>query len=151
MHALIAAIGLVFTPPATETQAMDQANGTFTVTMEPQEETAHDGATFGRMSLAKTFEGGLSGSAEGEMLTVISGTPGSAAYVAAERFEGTLEGRLGSFAMTHRGVMAAGDQALVVEIVPDTGTGALTGISGSMSIDIRDGAHFYTLDYSLPD
>jgi hypothetical protein len=35
-------------------------------------------------------------------------------------------------------------------LVPDSGTGDLVGISGTMTIDIKDGRHVYTFDYSLP-
>lgn len=128
---------------------MEAARGTFEVKMEPQEETPAEGVTLGRMLLKKTFSGDLSGDASGQMLTAVSQVPTSAVYVAAERFEGTLSGRNGSFAMTHRGVMANGEQDLTIEIVPDSGTGELTGISGSMTIDIRDGEHFYVLNYEI--
>jgi hypothetical protein len=36
-----------------------------------------------------------------------------------------------------------------VTVVPDSGTGELTGIAGRMTIDIVDGKHFYTLEYAL--
>ena len=45
---------------------------------------------------------------------------------------------------------AVGAQSLKVTIVPDSGTDQLTGITGTMAIDIRDGKHFYTFDYTLP-
>ena len=38
-----------------------------------------------------------------------------------------------------------------VIIVPQTGTDQLIGIAGELGIDIRDGKHFYTLDYTLPE
>jgi hypothetical protein len=34
--------------------------------------------------------------------------------------------------------------------VPGSGTGALIGISGTFSISIVDGKHFYEFEYSLP-
>ena len=34
--------------------------------------------------------------------------------------------------------------------MPDTGTGDLTGISGSMKIRIEGGKHFYDFEYTLP-
>jgi hypothetical protein len=46
--------------------------------------------------------------------------------------------------------MTRGAQDLTIIIVPDSGTEGLTGITGTMTIDIRDGKHFYGLDYSLP-
>jgi hypothetical protein len=74
----------------------------------------------------------------------------SGAYVAIERVRGTLGGRTGTFAVHHRGVMTRGAQQLVITVVPDSGTGDLAGIAGTMTIDIKDGKHFYTFDYTLP-
>jgi hypothetical protein len=129
---------------------MQRAVGRFTVSIEPADQVECDGATLGRMQLAKAFEGDLVGRSEGQMLTAMTPVKGSAAYVAAEWFSGALNGRHGGFALIHRGVMSAGDQELVITIVPDSGSGELSGISGSLSIDIRDGQHFYTLDHVLP-
>jgi len=39
---------------------------------------------------------------------------------------------------------------LSVAIVPDSGTGALAGITGTLAIDISDGRHFHDLAYALP-
>jgi len=46
--------------------------------------------------------------------------------------------------------MTRGAQQLVITVVPDSGTGDLAGITGTMTIDIKDGKHFYTFDYLLP-
>jgi hypothetical protein len=46
--------------------------------------------------------------------------------------------------------MTRGAQQLVITVVPDSGTGDLAGIAGTMTIDIKDGKHFYTFDYTLP-
>ena len=129
---------------------MPRAVGTFTVSMDPLDQTENEGVTIGRMKLAKSFEGELVGRSAGQMLTAMSPVKGSAAYVATEWFSGSLFGRQGGFALVHRGVMSSGDQQLMITIVPDSGTGALSGIGGSLSIDIRDGQHYYTLDYELP-
>jgi len=37
-----------------------------------------------------------------------------------------------------------------VRVVADSGTEGLVGICGRMAIDIVEGKHFYTFDYSLP-
>ncbi|MBB4659183.1 DUF3224 domain-containing protein [Parvularcula dongshanensis] len=129
---------------------MDQARGTFSVSMEPVEENEGEGATLGRMTLSKTFEGDLAGRSEGQMLTAMTPVQGSAAYVAIERFEGSLGGRSGGFALSHRGVMSAAGQDLVIGIVPDSGSGDLSGIKGTMDIEVSGGQHAYTLDYDLP-
>jgi hypothetical protein len=38
---------------------------------------------------------------------------------------------------------------LTVSVVPDSGVGALAGLSGQMTIDIVDGKHLYTFDYAI--
>jgi hypothetical protein len=36
-------------------------------------------------------------------------------------------------------------------VVPDSGTGQLAGMSGTLTITNRDGKHFYELQYTLPE
>ena len=43
--------------------------------------------------------------------------------------------------------MKKGEAALTVTIVPDSGTGELVGISGTLKIDNDKGAHSYVLTY----
>jgi hypothetical protein len=45
--------------------------------------------------------------------------------------------------------MTRGVPQLTLTVIPDSGTGDLTGISGSMTIQIADGKHSYELSYSL--
>jgi hypothetical protein len=46
--------------------------------------------------------------------------------------------------------MNRGQAQLTVSVVPDSGTGDLAGLAGTMAIDIVDGKHFYRFDYTLP-
>ena len=126
------------------------AKGPFDVKMAPQDQDVGEGSTLGRMSLDKVFHGDLEATGKGQMLTASADTPGSAAYVAVERVTGTLHGKTGSFALVHRGVMRGAERKLSVEIVPDSGGGALKGIAGSLAIEIVDGKHLYDLQYTLP-
>lgn len=128
-----------------------QANGTFEVSLNP-ESTVHSfssPAQFGRMSIDKTFSGDLTGTSLGEMLNCRSAESASAGYVAIEQFQGSLGGHTGGFVLQHYGVMTKDAQHLTLEILPDSGTEGLTGIQGSMTIDIRDGRHFYQLNYDI--
>jgi hypothetical protein len=128
-----------------------QAKGTFDVKVEPLDQNAtEDGLTLGRYGLDKQYHGGLDASAKGQMLTVGTPVEGSATYVAVERVEGTLDGKKGSFALQHLGVMGRGDQNLVITVVQDSGTSELSGLEGELSIEIIDGKHLYDLRYSLP-
>ncbi len=127
------------------------AKGAFDVKLAPIAQTEHaGGTTLGRFSLAKAFHGDLEGTGAGEMLTAGTSVAGSAGYVAIERVEGALGGRQGSFVLQHSGSMAHGGQSLTITVVPDSGTGELTGLAGTMQIDIEGKAHFYRFEYSLP-
>lgn len=129
-----------------------QASGTFEVQMQPQgEPNMVDGVNLGRLALHKQFTGDLVATGKGEMLTALTGVSGSAGYVAIERVTGTLQGRQGSFVFQHNGLMNHGAQQLSIVVVPDSGTGQLTGIAGVFILNVVDGKHTYTFDYSLPD
>jgi hypothetical protein len=132
--------------------AQMRASGTFDVKIAPQPADDHsDGGALGRMTIDKTYHGDLDGTAVGTMLTGMSPTEKtSGVYVAVERVAATLGGRKGTFILHHTGVMDRGAQSLKITVVPDSGTDQLTGLTGTMAIDIRDGRHFYTLEYTLP-
>lgn len=128
------------------------AHGTFEVKITPQKpEDTEDGVSLGRCLNEKQFHGDIQATSRAEMLTAVTPVKGSAGYVALERVTGTLKGRSGSFVLQHSGIMDRGVPQLSVTVVPDSGTGELVGLAGKMAIDIRDGKHFYDLDYMLPD
>jgi hypothetical protein len=128
------------------------AAGPFDVTMnpDPSYETADGGIVLGRVSFVKRFHGALDAESVVQMLSAGTAVKGSAGYVAIERVEGRLDGRAGSFVLQHGGTMNRGQAQLTVSVVPDSGTGDLAGLAGTMAIDIVDGKHFYRFDYTLP-
>lgn len=127
-----------------------RASGTFDVKLSPlASEDVKDGASLGRMSIDKQFHGDLEGTSTGEMLTAGTPVKDSAGYVAIERVTGKLQGRSGSFALQHSGLMNRGTPQLAITVVPDSGTGELRGITGTMMIRIQGGKHFYDLDYTI--
>jgi hypothetical protein len=101
------------------------------------------------MTIDKQYHGALEGTGKGVMLTASSEVKGSAVYVAIERVTGKLDGKTGSFAMQHSGVMTRGTPHLVISVVPDSGTGELAGLSGNMTINIVDGKHYYEFEYAI--
>lgn len=127
-----------------------RARGTFEVTLSPEASDEGAGAALGRMAIDKDYEGDLEAKAKGEMLTAVSEVEGSAGYVAMERVMGSLHGRSGSFVLQHSGTMANDEQRVDITVVPDSGTDELTGITGTLTIRIKDGVHKYELDYELP-
>jgi predicted anti-sigma-YlaC factor YlaD len=129
---------------------MKRATGSFEVTVQPLSngEVSAE-ATLGRMLLTKKFSGDLRASARGQMLSAMTTVKGSAGYVAIDHVTGELDGRNGSFVLQHAGAMNRGAQSLSIMVVPDSGTGELTGLSGTLSINIIDGKHFYDFIYSV--
>jgi Protein of unknown function (DUF3224) len=127
-------------------------SGTFEVKLAPQPvDNPHAGAAgIMRLGLEKQFQGGLQGSSHGEMLAC-GDAASSGAYVALEKFTGSLQGRSGSFSLVHSAVMNRGaPQNWSVAVVPDSATGELTGLQGTVRIRIEAGKHFYDFEYTLP-
>jgi hypothetical protein len=124
-----------------------RAIGTFTTAFEP---LTSDDDFIGRMRVRKTIAGDLTGEGLAEMMSVGTAVEGSAGYVAIDRITGTLDGRAGSFVLQHFGLMDRGAGTLTVRVVPDSGTGELTGLTGSFAIVNEGGVHSYTFDYELP-
>ena len=129
---------------------MEHITGTFDVKTLPQNADNKEAETagVGRMSLDKQFHGELEATSTGEMLYI--GEQEAQAYVALERVKGTLRGKSGGFVLYHVGTMTSAETTLTVKILNDSGTGDLKGISGTMTIRLESGRHFYDLDYSIP-
>ena len=147
---LIGTLSAADYPTTPDTIVTTRATGTFDVKITPQAtDTPTEGSPLGRMSIDKQFHGDLEGTSKGEMLTAGTAIKNSAVYVAVERVTGTLHGKTGTFALHHTGIMNRGDQSLTITVVPDSGTGELTGITGTLSIEIANGKHSYVFDYAL--
>jgi hypothetical protein len=126
------------------------AHGTFeTSTSNAPPYDSFEGVAFSRSTWQRVFAGDLVGTGSMEMLSARTPRPGSAGYVALERVSGELHGRRGSFALLHTAVMGPAGRSLVIQVVPGSGTGELSGIAGKMDVTVRDGVRFYTLDYTL--
>lgn len=127
------------------------AKGTFSVKLAPLAfEEQPSGSKLGRMSIDKQIHGDLIAITTGQMLSALTDTKGSAGYVAIERVEGSLDGKAGSFVLQHSGTMDRGAQELAVTVVPDSGTGELTGLRGNFRILVAEGRHSYEFTYTLP-
>ena len=101
------------------------------------------------MSIDKIFYGELDASSKGEMLSAMTSTKGSAGYVAIEQVIGSLSGKQGSFVLQHFGTMYKGKDRLILEVVPDSGSGELSGLVGEMTIKIEEREHYYEFEYEL--
>ncbi|HUQ82206.1 MAG TPA: DUF3224 domain-containing protein [Gemmatimonadaceae bacterium] len=130
-----------------------RATGTFDVKLTPQaNDTPVEGSPLGRLTIDKRFQGDIDATSKGAMLSVGSASvKNSAGYVAMEHVTGTVHGKTGTFALQHLGVMTRGEGKLTITVVPDSGTGELTGLSGTMAIDVSNGQHSYTFEYAIAD
>jgi Protein of unknown function (DUF3224) len=168
----VVCIALLFMAAATQVSAQTQSVKTGAATVTQTAQTAQTALTakgnfevklaaqsisdvaanekLGRMSIDKVFLGDMAGTSKGEMLSAMGDVKGSAGYVALERVTATLNGKRGSFVLQHSGTMNRGAPALVVSVVPDSGTDALAGISGTFKIIIEPGKHLYEFSYTLP-
>jgi hypothetical protein len=135
-----------------ETAVTHHVTGNFEVKMAPQkpDNPQAEASGLGRMSIDKQFHGDLEATSQGEMLSLLDRALGSGGYVAMERVTGMLAGKSGSFALEHNATMDRGKPSLNIIVVPDSGTGELAGITGTMNIRIEGGKHFYDFDYTLP-
>ena len=128
------------------------AIGTFEVTITPKQwNNDSEEKILGEMILDKVFHGDLEALSIGTMLTARTDISGSAGYVALERVVGTVHEFSGSFILQHSGIMNRGVPELSITVVPDSGTGQLVGLSGSLSISIVEGKHHYNFIYTLPN
>ncbi|MGC3982466.1 MAG: DUF3224 domain-containing protein [Steroidobacteraceae bacterium] len=124
------------------------AKGTFEVAIKPLEgPDSINGISLGRISIDKTISGDLVATTKGQMLSALTSVQNSAGYVAIERVSGTLHGNEGSFVLQHSGTMNRGAAQLSVTVVPDSGTGELTGIHGEFKIVIEGGKHSFEFEY----
>ncbi|WP_223144949.1 DUF3224 domain-containing protein [Teredinibacter waterburyi] len=119
------------------------ATGTFEVKLDPQND---EGVPAGRMVIHKEYTGGLVGKGVGQMISKRT-EGGAAVYSAIEEFEGSVNGKTGSFTLFHNGFMSASKQSLEVIIVEGSGAGELKGITGSLDIIQENGKHSYVLEY----
>jgi hypothetical protein len=66
-----------------------------------------------------------------------------------KQFHGDLDAA--GFALQHNATMTRGAPYLNIVVVPDSGTGELLGLGGTMQITIDKGKHSYEFQYSMPD
>src|ERR1700694_3183663 len=136
-------------PSTMEIKLTRVASGNFDVRLSPQLIEGMDPA-LGRSRIDKQFQGDLTAVSQGQMLSAGTAVKGSAGYVAIETVTGMLHGRVGSFTLQHCCSMARGQAKMAITVVPDSGTDHLTGLTGTLTIDIVDRNHFYHFEYELP-
>jgi hypothetical protein len=106
------------------------------------------GVSVGIAVMEKQFTGAIDGRSATLFTSAFDPGTGVGSYVAMESFEGTVGGGRGTFNFLHSATTHGSDRAEEsFVIVPSSGTGELSGISGAggMTID-PDGTHRIWLD-----
>ena len=107
--------------------------------------------TLSRVTVKKNFEGDLKGESTAQLL-MCSGEGGSAGYTVMERVVGDLEGRKGSFIMIHGATHTPQETSRALGfIMPNSGTGELRGISGTVEFKASEKGKNIILDYAFAD
>lgn len=108
-------------------------------------------SSMGAMSMhfEKVFSGELEGKSSVSMMGLMNRDIGSGGYVALEKFEGSLEGKKGTFCLQHSSLMNRNVPSQTITVIPDSATGELLGLKGDMVIDIKEGQHYYTFNFEL--
>ena len=130
--------------PTTKDTFMPVA-GIFDVQLNPQND---ESAPTGRMIINKQYQGAMSGSGIGQMISKRTDA-GIAIYYAIEEFVGSIDGLEGGFTLVHQGFMSKTENSLDIKILEGSGQGQLSKISGTMKIIQNDGMHQYELEYAI--
>lgn len=127
---------------------MPTAQGTFEIELAPPQ--AELAGRISRIEFTKDFAGDLVGTGQGLMLSGGDPASGAAGYVAIETVDGQLHDLAGGFALQQFGTMFQGASSLRYLIVPGSGQGALTQISGELELTVEaDGTHRYEISYQV--
>jgi hypothetical protein len=107
-------------------------------------------AKMSRVRTASVYTGDLAGESTIEYLLFYTAA-GSCVYIGFEHLTGTLGGRSGSFVLRHDGVFANNTATSRWSVVPDSGSGELSGLRGTGGFAGQHGVDrtTATLDYEF--
>lgn len=108
------------------------------------------GLPTGHLRMVKTYAGDVVGRSITQFTSAYDPTTGVGTYVAMESFEGSIDGRQGSFNFVHAASTSGTDRSHEYGlIVPGSGTGELAGIAGTVTLTIDgDGTHRIVFDHA---
>jgi hypothetical protein len=109
------------------------------------------GLDTGVLVFEKTYVGAIAGRSSTIFTSAYDAESGVGTYVALETFEGSVDARTGSFAFWHAASTSGAERANEhFGIIPSSGIGELTGITGDGGLAIDpDGTHRCWLDYEI--
>jgi hypothetical protein len=129
----------------------DTTHATGRITVQVYEPAVYDepadGPSLARIHVEETFDGDIVGSGVVEFLQAAR-ADGTASFVGIERITGSVGGRSGTFLLQDQGTAANDVVSGEWFVVPNSGTGDLTGLrgTGGFRADLGQGAAI-TLDY----
>jgi len=130
--------------------------GTFTVsgfTGVPVEvaEPVQTALGVGVATMEKRYAGAVEGRSTTLFTSAFDPARGVGTYVALESFEGSLDGRSGTFNFVHVASTSGSDRfGEFFTVVAGSGTGELSGIAGGGALQVDpDGTHRMRFDYTL--
>ena len=133
-----------------------RANGTFSVksfnpALISQEPAVTTALPVGVATLEKSYSGDVAGRSVTLFTSAFDQATGVGTYVAMESFEGSVGGREGAFSFVHSASTSGADRsAEYFAIVPSSGTGQLSGITGAGGLVIdADGTHRIWLEFEI--
>jgi hypothetical protein len=124
------------------------AQSSFVIDKKDAAPVEWEGGHMSQNSFYKTFTGDITGTSLVKAIMMMSENAGPAVYVGVERYDVTVNGKKGTFLLTHTAYMPDPQKITRWEIVPGSGSGELTGISGTG--EIQPG-HNFRLEYTLGD
>ncbi|MEV0433532.1 DUF3224 domain-containing protein [Nocardia sp. NPDC050413] len=110
------------------------------------------GLPVGIAHMTKVYAGDITGTSATLFTSAFDMSTGAGTYIAMESFEGTLAGRSGAFNFVHSATTGGTDRTdEFFHIVPGSGTGELTGITGTGALYVDPtGGHHIWFEYDLP-
>ena len=130
---------------------MSDATGSFTVKSWDENTYSELGETSKLTKATVTFalEGGFAGDATWDAVMYYR-PDGTAVFTGYQQMTGTLDGRDGGFVVRGDGEYAGGEAKTRWQVVEGSGTGALTGLSGTgEAVATATPPGTFTLDYTL--
>ena len=126
-------------------------NATFKIASWDEEpfDESEDGQKLTRAHIRRTFHGDLSGT--GNLMYVMAHLAADdATFSGFEKVVGSLHGCAGSFVLRHTGIYNGEKATAEYEVMPGSGTGELTGITGSGGFSAGHAVeHDMTLEYEV--
>jgi len=134
-----------------------RTEGTFEVVsfqparLDPGAPEVATGLPVGVAAMEKRFTGDVDGRSSTVFVAAFDQERGAGTYVAMESFEGSIDGRSGSFNFIHSATTSGSDRTSeYFLIVPGSGLGSLASIRGGGAITIdAQGTHRISFEYDL--